>query len=249
MNFAQIRPTDPAFGKCFKPERYWISASVQDELTKIRNMLLQISPGLFSTPDFGQERNIHVASIDEVVQYYGTNNYMVTPQYLEMLINKKINSFYLYPDARQRISLTFYNLHIAVTGVDSTEFLSLYSKIVLNAGIPVHPSNTEQMDIFVSTKMLDKYVLNAVDKGIPIVSPDFITVGYAKQKSQNIDDYRIRPFTGLTFCSSDLDDTGSKEAKKCVKEGKGVWSECLDQDVDFLIAERITETKKIRIAL
>ena len=249
MQLAQIQSIDPSAGKVFRPSRYWISGKVQYQLSQVRQLLLQISPGLFSITEFGDERTIHVGTVDEVVQFYGSNYYIVTPQYLEQIIAKKMNHFYLYPTARQRISLCFYGLHIAITGVDSQEFLNLYSKVVLNSGIPIHPSNLEQMDVFVSTKMLDKFVLKAVNEGKPIVSPDFITVSYATQKRVNIDDYRIHVFTGLTFCSSDLDDDVVKKVKNLAKLGKAVWSECLDSNVDFLIAERLTFTKKILISL
>ena len=249
MKLAQIKSPDPGARKTFRPSRYWISGKIQSQLSRVRQLLLIISPGIFSTAEFGNQLTIHVSSVDEVVQFYGSNYYMVTPQYLEQLVAKKMDYFYLFPTARQRISLCLYDIHIAITGVDSQEFLNLYSKVVLNSGIPVHPSNLELMDIFVSTKMLDKYVLKAANAGKPVVSPDYITVSYATQKTPKIEDYSIHVFTGLTFCSSDLDDQVVKKVKNLVKLGKGVWSECLDSNVDFLIAERLTLTKKILISL
>ncbi|EAX94886.1 hypothetical protein TVAG_370570 [Trichomonas vaginalis G3] len=235
--------------KEFRPQRYWISGNVQDQAVKIRNQLVTIQPGIFSTPDFGDVRNIHICSVDEVVSHFGTKIYMITPSYLNQLIEKDIGGFNLTDKARQRISLYLYNMRIAITGVESQEFISLHNKLILNGATPVHPSNISQMNMIASSKVLDKYVLNAISHGITAVSPDFISMSYLLQKDIPVNDYILKNFTNITVTTSDLDPSTNKNLKALVVDGNGKWNDCLDDSVDFVIAERLAITKKIKIAL
>lgn len=235
--------------KEFRPLRFWISGSVQDQAVKIRHQLTTIQPGIFSTPDFGDVRNIHVCSVSEVVSHFGTKIYMVTPTYLDQLVEKKISGFYLSERARQRISLCLYDQKIAITGVESQEFISLHNKLVLNGGTPVHPSNVDNMTAISSPKIMDKYVLNAASHGIPIISPDYISFSYTTQKEIQMSDYIVKNFTNITITSSELDPELNKKLKQIVNEGSGTWNDCFDGSIDFIVVDRLSLTKKTLIAL
>lgn len=233
----------------FYPRKFWISPSLQSKSRLISNQVHRIQGNLILTSNFGDQCTLHIATTEEVLTQVGSEHYFVTEKILSDLSNLEFSHFMVSSSSRQCISLCLRNVTIAYTGFNEDASTIIKDKISLLGGKITVEDDVENASVLIANCPIYESVITDHALGIPIVSYDWIDQCFQKLSFLEFKEYLLKQFSGLTFTSTDLEPSQQKLLKSIIKDGGGNWQDVLDDKVNFLIANSLTMTNKIRLAM
>lgn len=189
-----------------------------------------------------------IGSIEETIAAYGSPKFCVSDQLLNDMIEFDITEIPLIPQRRQCISLAFAPIWVSCVGF-TTEMIAEIVKYVSLLGGSFSRKYSTDVSLLIATTNFSPKVFTARREGIPIVSYEWLTACFKEMVRVDVQSYLIEPFLGYTFTSSDLTPNESKQAKMIIHQNGGSWQDHFDNNVNFLLANHITTTKKIFMAL
>lgn len=232
----------------FQPKYYWLSKSIEDR-TEIKQSVLKISPNLKYTKDFGGADTLHVGLEEDIKKYYDKHYYFISTIYLQELLSKGCKNFYLSDFSRQRVSFSFHNIRFNLFKLEEELEFDVVQEIKLMSGIPIKSSDISACDIIIAENLMCLSLMDAVNEGKIILSPDYVRSSYERKVRLNYDEFKLLPFSGIVFTSSDICSTTRKKLKEVISENGGVYQDNLDGRVDFLLIEKFSFTEKVKAAL
>ncbi|OHT13090.1 hypothetical protein TRFO_03530 [Tritrichomonas foetus] len=226
---------------------FYLSPSITTNLDDVRHLISRLSfkmTEVFSpTPD-----SLIIASIDEVIDSFESQKYEISDLCLREMINMQIPEFPIRNDVRQRISLCLSPLWASCVGYPTDDIIEINRKILLLGGTFTR-GFSENVTIVISKTNVSPKAIEARRNGLPIVGKEWLDACFSAVSRVPLFDFILPPFRGVTFTSSDLPPKLHHELKnRVVKEG-GTWTDVFNDDVTYLVAESLTNTKKIGIAL
>lgn len=225
----------------FRPLKYWISSSLSDRRNQIAERISRIQRGLIQTKQFGGNKTLHIGTVEEVMAEPEPDVFYISDVALRELTEEGFKHFHVSNDFRRCVSLCFYDCYFAGNNLQK-----LSDIIHLCAGSVSGLDEIDTITHFVSDTPIVPDALSA-KADIKIVSSSWVVKSFREKRQLEI--VSVEPFHGLTFTSTDLDSQTSRALKKIVRNNGGNWHDAFDDSITCLIAERLSSTPKVRLAL
>lgn len=227
---------------------FWISPQVTKRQDELRRIVTKINPIATETTNSEQESTLHITVVEEVISKYGNKDIYVTDQCIFEAERRSINNPDFFRDNHQYLSLCLLNISITSTGFSGTDICRI-SKLISLLGGTFHKNFSNDTTLVIAAWTASKKVYDAAELDLPIVSIDWINQCFKNLIRLPPNDYLLPCFQGCTFSSSNLIPNQRSELSKMIKNGGGKWNEALDDSTAYLIAQYLSSTKKIMIAL
>jgi len=233
----------------FKPKKFWISKNLDEKSCHIVNIIRSTFVGFVISNNFGEDGTLHIGTKEDVEEHLGTNIYYVSWEYFHDLLRVKRNEFSFSNHLYQRISSIFKSYRFALIGYEKEVYIVLVRKILALGGIVLKHDNNDNANIIISPNLILPLSINFYNKGIPVLTEEFIEDCYNTNLIPDFNKYVVPRFRTLVFSSTDIHPSIQKKLKTIIVGCGGIWKDSLDDSVNCLISERITLTPKTRIAL
>lgn len=240
------------YHRCMRFSTFYLSPSLTTNLDDIRNLIKHLSfhmTEVFTpSPD-----TLQIGSLSEVIDSYESSRYIITETVLHDIVTHQIPEFPLqiHPiPVCQRISLCLSPLWILCVGFNTDEIMDINRKVSLLGGTLTRDFS-ENVTIVISHTNISPKVIKARKYNLPIVSKQWLDDCFSEVQRIPLtkNDYLLPPFHGITFTSTDLVSKTRRELKKLAVNNGGTWSDVYDDSITYLVAEGLSNTKKIGIAL
>ncbi|KAH0793365.1 DNA topoisomerase 2-binding protein 1 [Histomonas meleagridis] len=233
----------------FIPSKYWISDSVKFDERRINFYIQTIQPNIKRTTIYGEPRTLHIGSVNEVVDAFGSKIFYVTPDVLKNAVDLKLRHFQVSSKCPQCVSLSLISDSISASGYSSKELSSIYCIVTLLGGKFFNVKEAYQTNIFITNNPILPPLISAFADQIPIVNKKWLETCFEKLEKVPFDNFYLPRFSSLEFVSSDLPSNQTKLLKRLVQEKCGKWSNTLNDSTTALVATRLSMTPKIKLAL
>ncbi|OHT08403.1 hypothetical protein TRFO_23081 [Tritrichomonas foetus] len=227
---------------------YWISPTFSSKTQTFTEIIRKLyrNATLKETP--GDPQTLHIAPVDDVIKHYASGLMYISDVCLLEIGKKSItNKDFIKPNI-QYASLCLVNLCITSAGFSGDAIKDIVEKVTLLGGTFSRSFNND-VTLVIAAKSASPKVYMAAKTDLPIVKYEWIESCFKHITRIPLDQFRISPFFGCKFTSSDLLSNQRTEIAKIVRKGGGLWSETFDDSVTFLMASSLSNTKKIQLAL
>ena len=230
-------------------KRFWISpnfsTSERDSLTEI---ILQMNPNAIETEARDQPDILHISTKDDVSSHLNSNFTFVSDSLLYEISDCLIPSMKYLDNGRQYVSLCLENQYITSTGFDPSTTKKIASMVYLLGGYFSSKFSNDVTLVIAATSLSNKAFL-AKKNNIRMVKYDWIVQCYEKCQEIPCERYTIPTFYGCKFTSTDLMSKQNHELAKIIRENGGEWSDKFESNTTFLIANSISNSTKMQVAL
>lgn len=231
---------------------FYLSPSLTTNLDDLRNLIKHLSFQMNEVLSPNTD-TLQIGSLSEVVDSYESPKYMITEAVLHDIISYKIPEFPLqkHPiSIYQRISLCFSPLWILCVGFNTEEIIDINRKVILLGGTLTR-EYSENVTTVISHTNISPKVIKARKHNLPVVSKQWLDDCFSdvKRIPYKNNGYILQPFEGIKFTSTDLLPSVRHELKKLAISNGGKWTDIYDDSITYLIADGLSNTKKIEIAL
>lgn len=225
-----------------------ILESQASRVDRIVEIIRKIDSSIRINDKYTDKNTIYIGSQEEVAQHVTSKSIYVTEGVLHEIQTLNLDIEEIVKAHPQLISLCMRDMIISTSGFDSSEFVKVITRITLLGGI-YEKELTDDTVIVIAACGSTQKVWDAFEKKIPIVNVEWIDECYKNQVLQSFSRYRITGFYGCIMTSSDIPPIKKKELLPIIKSNGGVWTDVYDDSVSYLIANQLTCTNKIMLAL
>ena len=227
---------------------FWIDPGIQSDRNELKCLVLKVCPGAVETSSEGGEKTLHVSTIDYVLQKYNSKLLFVSEECLREIEMKKIAPESFMRNGHQYISTCLVDMNITSTGFEMDEIRVLLKEIGTLGGNFERYLNDRTSVLMAATTACHK-VYSAAEQSIQVVTSAWVHACFDSRIRVPFTEYLIPPFLGCKCSSTDLTLKQRKDLSKLVKAGGGTWSDSYDESVTYLIAHKLTSSRKILLAL
>ena len=233
----------------FIPSKYWISDSVATEKKRIASYIQNIQPNIKRTTNYYKPRTLHIGTVEEVINAFGSKDFFITVDVLKNAVDLKLKHFQISSKSSQCISLALLSDSISASGYTAKEISSISCTVSLLGGKFYSIKEAHQANIFITNNPILPPLVSAFSDQITIVSKKWLETCIERLSKVPFDNFYLQRFSFLEFVSSDLPSSQTKLLKRLINEKCGKWSNTLSDSTSALIATRLSMTPKIKLAL
>lgn len=227
--------------------KYRLSDSLEFKRADICHMMKMINPRMTETLD-DVENAIHIMVVPEVLANVGSTKFIISDTVLKEMIDMEVREIPVTSERRQVISMCFAPLWVSSVGFNQSYIVDCAKKVSLLGGIFTR-GFSENVTIVIAATNASPKVFDARKNRVPVVTEEWLTKCFETMTRVPLEPYYLPPFEGLVITSSDLPSSEHKRLRKLVRSGGGTWSDVFDSEVTLILANHLSTTKKIELAL
>ena len=228
---------------------YWISPSLSDRKSNLVSILSRVAKQMQESKKQGKENIIHVGTVKEVKAAYGQKLTYISDKVVNDIYEYNIDNIEFLQKGSQLISLCLFDLNVSSTGFSDKDNILIANNVV-HLGGKYKRSFTDSTNLVVASSTLSETYYSAKQKGIKIVTIDWIKDSYKNiEKMPFNNSYNVPCFYNMVFTTTDISHNVKKDLKKMISENGGKIQGQMDDSTTFLISETLCMTPKIELAL
>ncbi|KAK8858062.1 SMC5-SMC6 complex localization factor protein 1 [Tritrichomonas musculus] len=229
-------------------KHFWISPAFSSRINEFIDIILKINKDATQITNEGDLDTLHVGTIDEVISKFSSKLLYISDQCLLDINRRGLSDSNLLSPGKQYISFCLSNLCITSTGFSSGEIKEIAKKVILLGG-KYQKLFQEDIKLVIAARTASQKVYSAISLHIPVVTVKWIDKCFANLVKVPLNQNQVLPFYGCKFTSTDLISKQNNRISEIVRKCGGEWSDKFDKSTTFLIAQTLSDTQKIKLAL
>lgn len=227
---------------------FWISPAFSSRIKEFTNIILKLNKEATSTPNEGDINTLHISTVNEVISKFSSKMLYISDKCLLEIDRRGIKGLNFLSTEFQCVSICFSNLCITSTGFPSEIIQEIAKKVILLGG-KYQKSFQKDTKVVIAARSASQKVYSASFNHIPVVTIEWINACFKNLIQVPFDQYRVLPFFGCKFTTTDLTPKQNKRISEIIKKCGGELQDKFDRSTTFLIAQTLSNTAKITLAL
>lgn len=229
-------------------KHFWISPAFSSKFKEFTDIILKLNKEATPSTNEGDAETLHISTVNEVISKFSSKLLYISDNCLIEIDRRGMTDLNFLSTENQCISLCLLNLIITSTGF-SSDFIKEIAKKAILLGGNYQRSIQDDTKVVIAARSASQKVYSASSRHIPVVTIEWIDACFKNLVQVPFDQYQILPFYGCKFTSTDLIPKQNSKISEIIKKCGGELQDKFDRSTTFLIAQTLSNTPKITLAL